>query len=153
MDKEKFNKCLPFIFQHEGYRSEDANDPGGLTIWGIASAFYPKEVAEMDKMKPEESQKIAAEIYYKNYWLALKCDNYMEKRALIIFDTGVNMGATIVRHWLEELGNGFDFEVLLLRRIKRYADICNMNSTRKVFLHGWINRCMDLWLYKFDEKK
>jgi hypothetical protein len=149
MDREKFNKCLPFIFQHEGYRSEDKNDPGGLTIWGIASAFYPEEVKQMDKMTPEEAKKVASEIYYKNYWMPLNCDNYMDKHALIIFDTGVNMGTQIIKHWIEELGNQFTFEVLLLRRVKRYVDICNQNSTRKVFLLGWLNRCVDLWLYDF----
>jgi len=157
---EKFNKCLPFVFEHEGYKSNSKNDPGKLTIWGIASLYYPTEVALMDKMSADDAKVVAKDIYYKNYWVPMKCDQYEDNLALAIFDSAVNNGVPQVQKWLAELGSNFIAKDILLRRMARYAEICNNNRQARAKdptimkiednLLGWLNRVIDLWHYKLQ---
>ena len=152
---ENFNKCLPFIFEHEGYKSNDAADTGGLTIWGIAGKFYPNEVAEMAKMTPEAAKEVAAGIYYRNYWKPLDCDNYYPKISLALFDSAVNCGAQKVQQWVKTLttpkGNIqmiLTAHDILFMRQQYYLDIVSYNKTQAVFLRGWLQRTLDVWTYQ-----
>ena len=151
MYSETFIKCLPIIFKHEGYRSDDKGDPGKLTIWGISSAYYPNEVAEMDKMTPEKAKDVASDIYYKNYWLPLGCDDYESKLALIIFNLGENCGTGAVKEWLVELQLDLTIDKLLLRCVEYKAKRCNEHPEVRPFLLGWINMIIDLWKTDLSE--
>jgi lysozyme family protein len=152
---EKFNKLIPFIYAHEGYKSNDAADLGGLTIWGIARRFYPAEVDKMNLMDKEAAKAVAAEIYYRNYWKPLECDNYYDKVALALFDSAVNCGTQKVQSWITEIAKRFGTNPVVLTahdiifiRQQFYLDICARNPTQKVFLAGWMQRTLDIWNYR-----
>ena len=43
-----FLTCVKIVLDHEGYVSDDSNDPGGLTKYGISSRAYPElDVSEL----------------------------------------------------------------------------------------------------------
>lgn len=142
---EKFDRLIEFVFQHEGYKSNDIGDPGKLTIWGIASLWYPKEVEQMNKLSPEDSKKIAKNIYYKNYWLPLNCEKYPDKIALAILDSGVNCGIDTVKKWIEELKGNITTEGILFKRFRKYANLCQKNNVFNKFLLNWLIRVLHIW--------
>jgi len=152
---DKFHKLIPFIFQHEGYKSNDAADIGGLTIWGIARRFYPAEVDKMNLMDADQAKEVAAGIYYRNYWLPLVCDNYYDKVALALFDSAVNCGTPTVQGWINELVKSFGTNPpvitahdILFKRQQAYINICARNPSQMVFLRGWMQRTLDVWNYR-----
>lgn len=145
---EKFLKCIDFIFEVEGYKTDDKNDSGGKTIWGISHKEYPEAVDKMWDMEKEASKDIAKNIYYKIYWLPINCDNYDIKRALVLFDTAVNLWTTTAKNILNELGNDFSIEQYILKRLRRYVRICQLIPIKKVFLIDWTLRLCKLNEYK-----
>lgn len=135
--RETFEKALTFTLQWEGYKSEDLDDPGGKTIFGISERFYPEEVARMWDMPKSQATAIAGEIYLEKYWIPIGCDNIEFPMDIIAFDTGVNMGISVARNLVKQSTSPFDY---LMKRIKRY---CAMNNFK--YLRGWINRVINLY--------
>ena len=145
-----FYEALKFILKWEGFISDDARDSGGLTIWGISSKSYSKQVLEMKKIIDEERKdwkfeafKIAEEIYYQNYWLKAKCDELPYPLNMIHFDTSVNMGRSRAK---EFLGKCYGWKDYLLLRLYTYSKF----KQAKIYFRGWANRVLDL--YKLIEE-
>ena len=137
-----FEMALKFTLKWEGFISEDLNDPGGLTIYGITYRWHKEAVMEMKRLiecdQKEDALEIAKEIYYKNYWLKAGCDRLPYPFSIIVFDTAVNMG---VSRALETYVKCKDWRDYLFARIEFYAESYLANN----FLRGWTNRCLDLW--------
>mgnify|MGYP000931637104 CR=1 FL=1 len=145
--KETFEKALQFVLKWEGGYSNNPNDPGGLTIFGISQRSYPKEVAKMKELwkqgKKQEALNIAKEIYRKNYWDRVKGDELKYPFDIIVFDTAVNMGVrTAMQIYSACQGDWKDY---LFLRINRYKEIALANKNAQAFLLGWLNRVMDLY--------
>jgi len=81
-----FKDAVEIVLSHEGGYVWDKNDPGGETKYGISKRAYPD--LDIAKLTREE----AAQIYYTDYWLPLKCNSLPFNVALVLFDMGVNMG-------------------------------------------------------------
>jgi lysozyme family protein len=82
----EFNYAVNEVLRSEGGYSNDANDPGGETNFGISKRAYPGvDIANLTK---EE----AIAIYYRDYWLASKCDRLPPALASVVFDAAVNQG-------------------------------------------------------------
>lgn len=81
-----FAQCLSFIFLHEGGYSNDPNDPGGETNFGIAAAWQPG----LDTSKLTRDQ--AASIYKREFWDLLRCDELPPAVACAVFNFGVQHG-------------------------------------------------------------
>lgn len=141
-----FEKAMPFVFSHEGYKSNDANDPGGLTIWGIDTQSHPVEVKQMSVMTADAAKEVAKNIYYKLYWAPIATMNLQPIAGLAVFDTGVNMGVVTSQKLWEAAR--YDYKLFLLLRIKRYNDIVSQHPSMGVFLHGWTERVLDLLSYQ-----
>lgn len=87
----------PRIFEHillvEGGFSTDKKDPGNFvngvfkgTKYGISAQAYPDlDIANITK-------ETANSIYYRDYWLASRCDLIEPVLAICVFDASVNMG-------------------------------------------------------------
>ena len=138
-----FAKGLNFVFKWEGGYVNDPNDPGGETKYGISKRTYPWiDIKNLDKEK-------AAEIYQKDYWDALGCDNYEDKLAISIFDAGVNCGVGRVSKWMREDFNPprqLTHQEFNARREYYYrAEV--KESLRNRYLKGWLNRLNDLKWY------
>lgn len=155
-----FEKTLKF----EGGLSNDANDSGGLTKYGISQKSYPN----IDIRKLTIKQ--AKDIYYIDYWIACKCDKIQNNKiAEQVFDIAVNHGTfgagkiiqkainnsagrvvlkvdgAIGKLTIEAL-NFLDAQTInnnIVRyRARKYAEIVTKDKTQVCFLEGWLNRCM-----------
>lgn len=90
-----FYQVLPHVIKIEGGYSNNPNDSGGPTNWGITEAVarafgYLGSIKEM----PKET---ATAIYKARYWDSLRLDevaNLSERIAFELFDTGVNLGVS-----------------------------------------------------------
>ena len=130
--KYNWDKAIDFVLSIEGGYSNDQNDPGGETRYGISKRSYPAlDIAHLTVDQ-------AKEIYKKDYWDKLSCDDLPNGIDVIAFDTAVNMGVNISKFMLASSPTYQDF---LLNRIDRYIEITRKNATLQKFFRGWIIRC------------
>lgn len=148
------NAYAATVLQWEGGYSNDPNDPGGETKYGISKRSYPD--IDIRSVTVED----AAAIYKRDYWEPLHCGELPYPVAMVVFDTAVNQGKFISATLLQEvihaaidgvvgsqtiaLANSLpvqktirDFTAV---RILRYADTKNFDR----YGHGWINRAVDV---------
>lgn len=103
---DAFEKALATTLAHEGFFSNDPQDRGGATTWGITEQVARKHGYRGDmKDLPVETAK---EIYRKSYWDKNRLDevaDYYEPIAAEMFDTGVNMGVSTAGEFLQRAIN------------------------------------------------
>lgn len=103
-----FDYAWKFTLAHEGGLTEDKNDPGGITKWGVDFRML-SGLAKKQKMKamliengvrlPVTRETIkaltkaqAAAIYRAVVWEPLACWRYADPIAMVLFDAGVISG-------------------------------------------------------------
>jgi len=134
-----FDKAIKFVLKWEGGYSNDLNDPGGETKYGISKRSYP----ELDISKLTLKQ--AKEIYYQNYWLKCGCDSLPYPFNIVVFDTAVNMGRRRAMNFLDAYNDWRDY---LLKRLYTYSKF----KQAKLYFRGWANRVLDLYKLIKDEE-
>jgi len=82
-----FDKCFDIVVGHEGSYSNDSQDPGGETMWGVTRRDHPGAWAQG---RPTLEQ--AREIYRKQYWLPAGCNDLPDGYDLVVFDSAINQG-------------------------------------------------------------
>jgi len=88
---ENFEKAFKLLMKLEGYASNLPGDPGGDTILGVTSKFYPDVYAELKSaLTPDKTIPIAKNFYYKEFWLRYNCDMLPDKIDILYFVTAVN---------------------------------------------------------------
>jgi lysozyme family protein len=97
-----FEKALAQTLNFEGGYSNDPQDSGGETMYGIiiAEARNYGYLGEMRELPLET----AKQIYRKNYWDINHCEEiseWNEPIAFEVFDTGVNMGTRIAAQFFQ----------------------------------------------------
>jgi lysozyme family protein len=130
---ENFDRCFEFVIKWEGGYSNDPDDPGGETNFGISRRFHP----EIDIQHLTESE--AKSIYHDEYWTPCNCQTKPWPWDIIVFDTAVNLGKKRALIMFQE---NTDWKDYLMDRINYYIGISS--RTRDKFLRGWINRVMAL---------
>lgn len=94
-----FGRAVEFVLSYEGGLSDDPQDSGGLTHFGISQKTYPH--LDIRNLTREG----AIEIYRDDYWQKCKCDQLPAHLALIAFDSAVNQGPpTAIRLLQRSLG-------------------------------------------------
>src|SRR5687767_6587415 len=85
---ENFDRCIEWLLRPdvEGKFSDDPDDPGGLTKWGIAARSHPEVI------NPNFSREDAVDIYRVKYWDKAHSADLSWPYDLLIFDMAVNMG-------------------------------------------------------------
>jgi lysozyme family protein len=92
--KSNFQDCLNRVLKDEGGYSNDPNDSGGPTNYGITLADYRKYInkngvaLDVKKMKLSD----ATTIYHNKYWDAMDCDGLASGVDYTVFDYAVNSG-------------------------------------------------------------
>lgn len=88
-----FNTSLQVVLTHEGGAyTNDPNDRGGPTKWGITIPDIPGATAATIQALTQEQ---AGEIYSKKYWAPLRCGEIQAQGiATVFFDIGVLRGLT-----------------------------------------------------------
>lgn len=99
---ELFKHALEHLLTIEGVYSDDAQDRGGETKYGITKATA-RDQGYTGPMKLMPIEK-AEDIYYDLYWNKAKLDRIAEVNKLIaleLFDSSVNCGVSRASKWLQ----------------------------------------------------
>lgn len=159
-EQERWGRIVAEILRHEGGYVNHPADKGGPTKYGITQRSYPHlDIAALTKEQ-------AADIYYRNWYLPLRCDQITDERvALKLLDIAINMGkvpalrlfqkALIERgHAIQATGRINDatvaaankanpdklLEAVRHRQADRYRAIIAADPSQAVFERGWLNR-------------
>lgn len=101
-DLSAFEYCFQGVVGVEGDFSDNPNDSGGKTRFGITEAVA-REHGYLGEMR-ELPFATAREIYRRAYWDALRLDAIAALSrpvAYELFDTGVNMGVEVAAQFLQ----------------------------------------------------
>lgn len=85
---DQFPAAVQIVLEDEGVFSNDINDPGGATYFGIARASHPDI-----PWPPTKDQAIA--LYRTEYWDAHRCGEMPWAWALCVFEGQINQGSVI----------------------------------------------------------
>lgn len=160
---DRFEKFLDYIFEVEGGFTNDKNDRGGATNFGITEE-EAREFGYTGDMR-NLTKDFAENIYLKKYYLGNKLDKVInDKVALSIFDWAVNSGRRgikkaqivankfganliidgIIGNKTLEAINSINPEAFLkeYHELQRafYKNLAAKDSTQEDFLKGWLNR-------------
>ena len=160
---DRFEKFLNYIFEVEGGFTDNENDRGGATNFGITEE-EAREFGYAGDMR-NLTKDFAKNIYLKKYYLGNKLDKVINNKvALSIFDWAVNSGRRgikkaqivankfganliidgIIGNKTLEAINSINPEVFLkeYHEMQRafYKNLAMKDSTQEDFLKGWLNR-------------
>ena len=152
----------------EGGYVNHPEDPGGETNCGISKRFHPKEDI------PNMTRERATAIYYRDYWLANRCDKLPRCVALALFDFALNAPAHQARKALQRaVGAKPDGKIgpktlakirarsrgdggrkvaldLIDRRLQRYIGRVRRGRSSPKFLLGWMRRLQHLIIELYE---
>ena len=161
---DRFEKFLNYIFEVEGGYTNDENDRGGATNFGIThddAKKYLGYTGDMRNFKKSDAEKIYEKVYYRGNHIDKITD---DRVALSIFDWTVNSGGKgikkaqivankfganlvidgIVGNKTLEAINAIDPKMFLneYHEMQRsfYKNLAARDSSQEVFLKGWLNR-------------
>ena len=83
---DAFQAAVCFVLDAEGGQSNDPDDPGGLTRYGIAQASHP------DVDVYHLTERAAIDLYRAQYWDPLHLDLLPSRIAVAVFDGAVQHG-------------------------------------------------------------
>jgi lysozyme family protein len=147
-----FESSFQKVIGSEGGYTNDPNDPGGETQFGISKRAYP----DIDIKALTLSA--AKEIYLRDYWNKLSCNLLPAPLDYFAFDSAVNQGASTAAKLLQSAvgatpdgligaqtlvkiaGTKNVSALFMARRAMRYADA--PEPQRSKYLQGWFNRLM-----------
>lgn len=135
--RSSFDKAFELTIGLEGKPSDDPNDPGGYTIWGLSSRYNP-DVNSMLTLKQ------AKEIYLTRYWIPAGCDDIPYPMDLCLFDSQVNPQNDPKWNYggnkeIMNLGPE-NWQEYLLLRMHRY-----MRNSKEIYVKGHIFRVLKLY--------
>ena len=132
-----FEYCVNKVFESEGGLSEQVNDKGGITKWGIVQDDLT-EVGYIGKVK-DLSQDQAKQIFKELYWDSLLLDSVDDQDiALHIFDSAVLQGRPRTIKWVQktlntlDTGNITDIKIDGLMGMNTILKINNMLPINKI---------------------
>jgi lysozyme family protein len=92
-----FDLCFDVTIGHEGGYSNDPNDPGGETNWGVSKRAYPN--LDIKNLTKDQAK---SQVYKPDYWDKIGGDLLHPAVACIAFDAAVNNGVTRAKTWLQQ---------------------------------------------------
>lgn len=93
---EAFNRAVSLILDLEGPPTDDPNDPGGYTKFGISQRAFPH--IDVKKLTIDE----AKDLYAHWYWQPSRCADMPWPLSLFVFDCAVNQGPGAAAKLLQE---------------------------------------------------
>jgi lysozyme family protein len=146
----RFDEAFKLILGHEGGYVNDPQDPGGETNWGISKRAYPH--VNMRLLTVEG----AKEIYYRDYWNVMRCEELPNKVAINLFDAAVNHGVHRAAIFLQQTVHVADDGVIGPITVRTILEtdpeviVMRFNALRLMFYTklskwprfgaGWVNR-------------
>lgn len=144
--KNNFNQCLKWLLQDEGGYTNDKNDSGGPTQYGITIGDYRKYIkhdATADDVKTLTVAQ-AQGIYKSKYWDSLGCDDLPSGVDNAAFNYGVLAGIGRPRNDLKKFSHITDPVKLIdaiCDEMKAFLlSISQPGSKNNKFRNGWVSR-------------
>lgn len=151
---DRFNWIIKFVLDAEGGYTNDPDDPGGETNYGIDKRSHPN--VDIKNLTVDQ----AKEIYWNEYWLKCKCDRFEKPVGEVYFDCCVNTGQKQSNKFIQRaVGAEADGIIgpktlskvvvadprvlansIIGQRQKFYEDLAYNKTSLKKFLKGWTNR-------------
>lgn len=138
----RFKAFMPFILQWEcsypdrkdGEPTDDKDDPGGYTRWGIDQRSHPKiNIRKLDYDG-------AISIYWQE-WVMPGVEHHAFKLGESYFNACVNCGQSRADKILRISNNAADYVV---NQENFYHNLIKARPELSKFLKGWLNRTNDL---------
>jgi lysozyme family protein len=128
----------------EGGYSNDPDDNGGETNFGISKAAYPH--LDIKRLTAEQ----AKEIYRRDYWDKINGDAIPDQRiAEMLFDAAVNHGVAGCKKLEQATSDSLNPDLFIaeftLERIKRYHALCKTRPANRKFFYGWVARALNMY--------
>ena len=147
-----FDKAFEYTMKWEGGAActNDPDDPGGLTKWGISKRSHPD--IDIENLTEEA----AKTLYALGYWGGINGNLLAEKServAIKVFDAGVNMGTVRAVRFLQEILNGLlDEKVAVDGRLgPRTLEAVSMVDEEELLDHYVIR--LEMYYTKLDKPK
>jgi len=135
--RASFEKAFQLTVGLEGRYSNDPNDPGGETAYGISKRYHPD--VDIKNLTLDG----AKAIYLSDYWIPAKCDTAPYPMDICLFDSQVNPqndpklpGGGNQEIMNQHPQNWQDYNIL---RMIRY-----MNNSKRKYVLGHIQRVLRL---------
>ena len=139
---DNFEKSLDFVFRWEGGISNDSDDPGGETKFGISARSHPDiDITQLTKRD-------AIETYRRDYWPV--ASGFKWPACLAVLDAAVNCGNNKAQAFIDESIRDWDgpgpipaMELALMicaARDKFYAKLAAKKPVMRKYIIGWSNR-------------
>lgn len=162
------DEALAYLLDEEGGWSDNPNDAGGKTMWGVTQVVYDR-YRDLIKQTRQSVSKITKPecraLYDVLYWRACGADRLPWPISYIVFDAAVNSGTSRAVRWLQAgLGVPQDGQIgpasiaaanqavdkrsgnvviaILGARAKFLAQLVQRAPTQAVFLGGWWSRTL-----------
>lgn len=156
--KANFNLTFSFLHKWEGYKSDDPNDPGRRTIYGISETYHPETVKRLWDMEKSQALIEAKKFYKAKYWDKIGADDLANGFDIMLFDIAVNPGMKLVnrlkpllpKYSISEFKRIAFVNTILIERIRYYNLRVKARRANIKYLHGWLNRSFDLWRFVSD---
>jgi lysozyme family protein len=154
----RFEACMPFVFEEEGGYADHPADPGGETNFGISKRQYP----DLDIRALTRDQAMA--IYRRDYWDAFRCDELPIGMDLMMFDAAVQhqpkTAVSLIQRAVGAAVDGMigpatlgaaraaDLEKAIIRyfiaRAGLYTNLITADASKAAFRDGWFARLFRL---------
>lgn len=98
--RENFEHAFRELIENERGFSNDPNDPGGATMWGITEVVARKHgyAGEMKDLP----QPLAKQISKYEYWDSINGDELPNEIDFQVFDAAYNSGPVQAKRWLQQ---------------------------------------------------
>lgn len=141
--ENNYDKAIEFVLSHEGYKSDDPDDRGLRTIFGISERSHSETVERLWDLPKAEAREEAKIFYKAEYWDKIDAEVLNDRYDIFLFDVAVNMGTRMVIRYIDL---EYDLFEMFMARIKYYVEIAKYKNNIK-YLRGWLNRVIALWGY------
>jgi len=140
--RENFRGAIINLKEWEGFKSNDPEDPGKLTVYGISSYYFPEMYKEGKSPTWEQ-----AEAFYLELWIKNGCDALPPPVDWIHFDSCVNPGPGAAKGFRVWSGEHKDpdrqaVEYAILR-LRYYLKRVHERPVSLKYLAGWMDRTLD----------
>jgi lysozyme family protein len=145
---------VAFVLDVEKEHSDDPNDPGRDTWYGLSRRAHP------DLSWPPTREEAVA-VYHSDYWTPCQCDSLLGQVAFCLFDAAVNMGVGAATRLLQREVNTTEDGIigpatLSAIRGRNHDELAAAFMARRAiyyfaldgfvrFGRGWIRRCFDCY--------
>ena len=162
------DEALGYLLDEEGGWSNNKNDRGGATMYGITQGTYTQWRKDKKKAPTQVrniTQDEARELYRELYWNAAGCDKLAWPISYMVFDGAVNSGPSRSVRWLQaalglpldgkvgpkttlaaqqvvDAGDGKKILAILDQRVAFLARLVQASNSQATFLLGWWRRTL-----------